>query len=225
MKNLNKSKIVGVAAVSLAAVSLIGVGFASWVITGISSPVSSDNVTVTVGDVTDHRVDLAIVRENCDTVVKFECNGTTGNPIQSSGGNLQDLDFAIGYSLNPKDISLENLPVPVTVSITLGGTFIEWMNSNTGYVSLNCSKDGFKLGTYNDSSKTMTCTMNSATTNKGSNTVTFSFKWGDKFKNKNPADLSSTELESLGGIDTVLKSLKDLKAASSKLISAVVSAA
>ena len=108
MKTLNKSKIVGVAAVSLAAVSLIGVGFASWVISGISSPVSSDNVTVTVGDVTDNRVDLAIVKENCDTVVKFECDGTTGNPIQSNGGNLQDLNFAIGYSLNPKDTKLFN---------------------------------------------------------------------------------------------------------------------
>ena len=225
MKNLNKSKIVGVAAVSLAAVSLIGVGFASWVISGISSPVSSGNVTVTVGDVTDNRVDLAIVKENCDTVVKFECDGTTGNPIQSNGGNLQDLDFAIGYSLNPKDTTLVNLPVSVTVRITLGGTFIEWMNSNTGYVSLNCSKDGFTLGAYDVESKTMTCTMNSATTTKGSNTVGFSFTWGTKFKGTNPAALSATEIEGLGGIETVLQSLKDLKAANSKVISAVVSAA
>ncbi|MDY4549822.1 MAG: hypothetical protein SPG76_03295 [Candidatus Enterosoma sp.] len=225
MKNLNKSKIVGVAAVSLAAVSLIGVGFASWVISGISSPVSSDNVIVTVGDVTDNRVDLAIVSESCDTVVKFECDGTTGNPIQSSGENLQDLNFAIGYSLNPKDTKLVNLPVPVTVSITLGGTFIEWMNSNTGYVSLSCSTKGFTLGTYNEESKTMTCAMNSATTTKGSNTVNFSFAWGTKFKGTNPAALSSEEINSLGGIETVLQSLKNLKAANSKVISAVVSAA
>ena len=104
MKNLNRSKIVGVAAVSLAAVSLIGVGFASWIVGGITGTPTSGQVTVAVGTVKDNRINFSA--SGVETAINFDCNSNKANPIKASYEGSQapeDLFFSLKYSLSSID--------------------------------------------------------------------------------------------------------------------------
>ena len=223
MKTLNKSKIVGVAAVSLAAVSLIGVGFANWIVGGITGAPTSGQVTVAVGEVTDNRITFGASGDNVD--LSFDCNGTQTNPFKSSQATtLEDLSFSIKYSLaSTADESATNLPVNVNVRIQLSGSFIDFMNEHLTYVSLTTPK-GF---TKSDTGYTYTTTTPIST--KQTNTVVnFSFTWGDAFLNVNPAEITQDQFNNNDKsvtITSVKDALVQLKAASgSEVITATVSA-
>ena len=235
MNKLNKGRVLGVAAVTLAAVSLIGVGFASWIVEGIVPSDVNKNVTVSVGDVTDKRVLLEGL--SGDDVISFDCDGTVGNPIQSSKNeqgvaqNLDDRVFSVKYKLTPKDTSLSSLPVSVKVSVTLSGEFIEWMYKNTGYVTLGLDTNtdaDFDLGAYDSSTKTVVATMTSGTNTKMNDfsEIVFKFGWGTKFGGKNPAQLKENEFSQSFTVDQVVQDLGILKTnANTKKINAVISAA
>ena len=222
MKNLNRSKIVGVAAVSLAAVSLIGVGFASWIVGGITGTPTSGQVTVAVGTVKDNRINFSA--SGVETAINFDCNSNKANPIKASYEGSQapeDLFFSLKYSLSSIDnLNAEKLPVSVTVTVALTGDFITFMGSNSNLVSLE-TPAGF---TKNGSSYTYTKTVATKTTDEA---ITFEFKWGESFLKKNPADITQSEFDANNGvtISSVLNDLKTLQgAAKSKTITATISA-
>lgn len=224
MKNLNRSRIVGVAAVSLAAVSLIGVGFASWVVGGVTSTATPGQIDVQVGDVTDNRITFGASGD--DTAINFDCNSNKANPIKASyeGSKApEDLSFSLKYSLssthNPE---ASNLPVSVTVTVELTGDFITFMGNNPTLVSLGTPTTDF---TQNGSGYTYTKTVTTKTTNEA---ITFTFKWGSAFLEKNPADITQAEFNDPSKgitISDVLDQLQTLKtAAKSKAITATISA-
>lgn len=224
MKNLNRSKIVGVAAVSLAAVSLIGVGFASWIVGGITGTPTSGQVTVAVGEVTDNRITFGASGD--DTAINFDCNAHKENPIKASyeGAKApEDLSFSLKYSLSSTgNPNAENLPVNVTVTVELTGDFITFMGNNPTLVSLDEIPTGFRKS---DSGYTYTKTVSTKTTDEA---ITFTFKWGSAFLKKNPAEITQAEFnDSSNGvtISSVLENLKTLRdAAKSKTITATISA-
>lgn len=222
MKNLNRSKIVGVAAVSLAAVSLIGVGFASWVVGGVTSTATPGEVDVKVGTVTDNRINFSA--SGFDTAINFDCNNHTENPIKASyeGDVPEDLSFSLKYSLSSIDNpNAENLPVSVTVTVALTGDFITFMGSHTTLVSLETPTDFTKSG----SGYTYTKTVSTKTTNEE---ITFTFKWGEAFLKKNPAEITQAEFNDSSNGVTITSVLNDLKtlrgAAKEKAITATISA-
>ncbi|MDD6845961.1 MAG: hypothetical protein PUE07_00320 [bacterium] len=226
MKNLNRSKIVGVAAVSLAAVSLIGVGFASWVVGGVNSNATPEEVEVKVGTVTDNRIDFSASK--VDTAINFDCNSNTANPIKASYVGVQegaqapeDLSFSLKYSLSStRDSNLQDLPVSVTVTVALTGSFITFMGNNTTLVSLE-TPAGF---TKSDSGYTYTKSVSKKTTDEA---ITFKFKWGAAFLEKNPADITQSEFDANNEvtISSVLGNLKTLQdAAGTNAITATISA-
>ncbi|MDY3725986.1 MAG: hypothetical protein SOZ75_03925 [Candidatus Enterosoma sp.] len=222
MKKMNKSKVVGVAAVSLAAVSLIGVGFANWIVGGITGTPTSGQVTVAVGEVTDNRIDFSASGDNVD--LSFDCNGKKTNPFKSSEDTkLEDLSFSIKYSLaSTADESASKLPVPVNVKIELSGPFMTFMDSHSTYVSLT-TPDGF---TKSETGYTYTTT-NSISTKQTDTKVIFTFGWGSAFLTVNPADITQEQFDANNGvtITSVKEALVALKgAAGPNVITAKVSA-
>ena len=222
MKKMNKSKVVGVAAVSLAAVSLIGVGFASWVVGGVNSNATPGQINVQVGDVTDNRITFGASGD--DTAINFDCNKNTANPIKASfvGENApEDLSFSLKYSLSSTgNPNVENLPVNVTVTVELTGSFITFMESNPTLVSLGIPT-GFAK---NESGYIYTKTVKTKTTDEK---ITFTFAWGDAFLKHNPADITESEFNANKEvtIQSVLDDLKTLQgAAKSNAITAKISA-
>ena len=223
MKNLNRSKIVGVAAVSLAAVSLIGVGFASWVVGGIIPNATSGEVDVKVGTVTDNRINFSA--SGVETAINFDCNSNTANPIKASyeGSKApEDLSFSLKYSLSSNgNPNAENLPVSVRVTVALTGDFITFMRSNPTLVSLGTPTTDFKQ---NGSDYTYTKTVSKKTTDEA---ITFTFAWGDAFLKHNPADITQSEFDAANEvtISSVLDNLEILRgAAKNKAITATISA-
>lgn len=222
MRKMNKKNVIGIATVSLAAVSLIGVGFASWVVGGITDTATPGQVTVAVGEVTDNRIDFSASGDNVD--LSFDCNGTKTNPFKSSQDTtLEDLSFSIKYSLaSTANESAQNLPVPVNVKIELSGSFMTFMNEHQTFVSLD-TPTGF---TKSETGYTYTTT-NSISTKQTDTKVTFTFRWGSAFLNVNPAEITQAQFDANNGvtITSVKDALVALKgAAGSEVITATVSA-
>ena len=56
-------------------------------------------------------------------------------------------------------------------------------------------------------------------------TYTFTLAWGSKFLNQNPADLTDEQVNTLGGVKTVIESLQAVKAAFASPITVKLSSA
>lgn len=181
MKNLNKSKIVGVAAVSLAAVSLIGVGFASWVISGITNPtVGEESVSVTVGEVIDNRATIEASMDPSNSTLCFDAKKTDkSGAIQHTGETAgEDLTFAIKVKTNK--IESGNISVKAAIK-------------NYDTCTLKTAIDsGYLTGPAISSNPTVTLTGTAQTvttlTSTAEVTLTFSLGWGDKFGGYNPSE-------------------------------------
>lgn len=186
MKTLNKSKIVGVAAVSLAAVSLIGVGFASWIVEGINLPDQGQAVTVTVGTITDNRVNFEAGSEN--HTVAFESNGTDGAVLKGTE-NKQDLNFSVWYKATSTDFFKSN---KLKITLTFSGdlvTLLSGQDASSKYLSLSTSASGWtKTSTSNEFEYTKTITDAVST----QETIDFTFAWGSFFGNDNPSATATT---------------------------------
>lgn len=94
--NMKNKKGLLIAAASVASVGLLGVGFASWIITGQTS-VTTGNVTVNVGDAQDYRitttlVDFALIDLSDDT-------GATTSGDKSSTSLGLNFDFIADSTL------------------------------------------------------------------------------------------------------------------------------
>ncbi|MDD7081346.1 MAG: hypothetical protein PUG97_06590 [bacterium] len=182
MKNLNRSKIVGVAAVSLAAVSLIGVGFASWVVGGITNA-DAQTVTATVGTVTDNRVKVTAGVN--DGTVKIDSK--SGGTVLVGSGDEENLDFSFKYTVTTTNFfDTSNLKV----KLTLTGTLIDLL-SGEGSTYLTLSKDETTGNTFTETSTyVFEKTLNNSVTDE---IVAFKFAWGGFFGYDNPSMLTDAK--------------------------------
>ena len=182
MKTLNKSKIVGVAAVSLAAVSLIGVGFASWVVEGITVTNKDQTVSVTVGEITDNRVNFTAGSE--DHEVAFESNGDSGEVLKGTG-NLQNLDFSVWYTATSKDcFTSKNLKITLTFSGDLVN-LLSGQETEKKYLSLSCTSGWTQTNEF-EYTKTISSKVETR------ETINFTFAWGKFFGGDNPSATATT---------------------------------
>ena len=232
MNKFCKGKTIGIVAASLAAISLVGVGFSAWVINGTTGG-STGDITVNVADVQDKRVQISDAKVN-EGKVKFDSNNRTGGILSGDGQNAEDLSFAISYTVKNytttnkftiyayfstessakfKDVvdkRLITLPTGIGDGTTTGGT----ITKGNGVLTF----DGTKAPT-SDSGITTTI---SETTIGDTYTVTqtFKFGWGKAFASKNPCEVTNTDdiydyekTDKIikGNVDTLKKKLSYLK--------------
>ncbi|MDD7617010.1 MAG: hypothetical protein SPJ51_02475 [Candidatus Enterosoma sp.] len=199
MKNLNKSKIVGVAAVSLAAVSLIGVGFASWVISGITNPNLGDKlVSVTVGDVTDNRATITATMSDDKLCFDAKSNDHSGAIQYTGETGGEDLTFAIKV----KTSSVASGNINVKAKIENYDTCKLKSAITSGYLTGPAIGPDSNKVTLNDTAQIVT-----TLTSTDEVTLAFTLGWGTKFGGFNPA-----EYEDHGGnVSTIVTDLQGFK--------------
>lgn len=101
MRRNKKSKMTMLVVGGLAAVSLVSVGFANWVLVGTQGKES--NITVTAGEVEDRSLITTIYTEDqgSDLTLSFDNakDGGTNNVFDSSSTGTEDLSFAIKFKI------------------------------------------------------------------------------------------------------------------------------
>lgn len=212
MNKFNKGKLIGIVAASLSAVSLMGVGFASWIVAGTEGSAAENNITVTVADVQDQRVTIteAKVAANNNTI-NFDANGD-GVLLKPSGNVAEDLTFGIEFKLklgaNAKD-SFSGIKAYVT-----GTDLLSAVNSNFVTLPTGVYKDETTMKAAESTafvySGSELSKANSTDNNDGSTTytitTTLSMGWGSAFGNANPAKLTKSNK-----LDDYIRDLKALK--------------
>ncbi len=99
MNKLNKGKAISIVSLSLAAVSLAGVGFSAWVISGQNSADATGSVSVEVAQISDLRATITAASvDSTNNSIKFDAEGK-GEYISASSDSSQDLTFSISYSV------------------------------------------------------------------------------------------------------------------------------
>lgn len=202
MKNLNKSKIVGVAAVSLAAVSLIGVGFASWVVSGITNPdVGETPVSVTVGQVIDNRATIEASMDPSNNTLCFDAKKTDkSGAIQYTGETAgEDLTFAIKVKTNK--IESGNISVKAAIQ-NYNSSKLKTAIDNGYLTGPAIGSDPDKV-TLDGTAQTVTTLTSTAEV-----TLTFTLGWGAKFGGWNPSEYEDHE----GVVSDIVSNLQAFKA-------------
>ena len=92
MKKLKNGKTIGIVTASLAAVSLFGVGFSAWVISGTKGDTTKD-INVTVAEIQDKRITLALTSSPVDGSLVFDSatNDNKGDITTAAGSQTQSL--------------------------------------------------------------------------------------------------------------------------------------
>lgn len=194
MNKLNKGKLIGVVAASLSAVSLMGVGFASWVISGKDN--GNAQIAVTVGDIQDKRVEFSIKPAvGTNNAVKFDADSKYSGGLITAGDNsVEDLTFNVTYTVKAYK-SATNW----TVSAKLIGTnYAEAVTARYIKMPTTLSTTGetaLTKPTENSTSGDVKVTIGDTNAEYTTYTVdqTFTFKWGEAFNNTNPCNVKTGE--------------------------------
>ena len=218
MKNIKKNKIVLYSLLSLMGVSLLTIGFSSFIIDGSVSD-DSYGVTANLGDVIDNTIITTINDSECDYNISFD-NLENGNGNITNGDKKEeDLEFKIVYTLQTttNDINLNNYKVSVSINNDAKESYASLKDSNNfSYIDSSCLTDfSFTLPSSNGNITTnpiVNNVTNSVTyiNNKEAKvTSIFSFKWGEKFNNTNPC--YSTDINIGTYLNDFVNKCKNLK--------------
>lgn len=232
MKKINKGKLIGFVAASLSAVSLMGVGFASWVLTGTNNMDTTGNITVNVGDVEDKRVLIqsAVVDANNNTVA-FDANskGSGDLGIEGTGDQAEDRTFSLTYVVRVHNgmTSAWNVKAQLTGNADNYKTAVNKKKYITMPMEIGLDAEKISVSsTSTDQAGKLTIdkSTDSATTGYTDWKVnqTFKFGWGDAFAGKNPVNITKNDDIILDGAtstvtadaDKVVTNIKGLKALS-----------
>ena len=219
MNKMTKVKILTGSLFGLAAVSLVGVAFSSWVIQS-TNDVEFNSFNVSVSDVSDKSLVISEITSTDQNIV-FDAkeNDTTG-PIVWDGTNKEDLTFNFSFTISDVLNAEGNFTKDV-------GVYIKWEN-HSAYDTLigkeyitapqrdgasaltdsNTSLFEYKTGTAIPSdSNGLTFEASEGNTDL-TVTAAYSFAWGNEFGGKNPSEFATDE--NLSTVLTALKELEDL---------------
>ena len=195
MKKSRKSKIVLLSVLGLATVSLATVGFASWVISGVT-PATQQNIAVSAGTVTDNSLIAEILSTpKPDLTVAFENKSSEGT-FSNSGDGVEDLEFGFSVKVTGKKTVLGGIQIQFTPSADfekLTGTTTA-SDTSDDYIVMPYSSE--KVVTVNikealanqELANGGTVTVSSSTDTETTYTCSFKFDWGKAFLNKNPTN-------------------------------------
>lgn len=226
MNKLNKGKLLGIVAAGLSTVSLMGVGFAAWIING-GDKTNIENIQIAVADTVDNSIKFTSASVSEPTISFDAKKDDSTGPITGDGKNNEDLDFSIQYVLTCPDASKFGgvkaymTIADATADNSAGKALAEAISSPKNYLIAPLSTLDTEKTTIASSLTTKTEDATAdiphkkySTSVDGSGTTytfttVFSFNWGSAFDNSNPS-VYATE----GTKETVITALKALKAAS-----------
>lgn len=203
MKNLKTKKIVLGTVMALSAVSLASVGFANWVINGITG-VDQGNIDVSVGQIADSSVTATLVTGECETVVKFDNIAKDANVpdgykrlYENGDTGVEDLTFKVSFNVSTTgEVDVKTLFDQVVFTLNTSSAFKTCVTD--GYITSPFSnyvdaKDGTFNSTYTLTNIASNSNSNPKITLHTTNNIKlikidaeFSFGWGEKFNNHNP---------------------------------------
>lgn len=232
MNKLNKGKLLGIVAAGLSTVSLMGVGFAAWVITGGANK-DIGNIQITVANTKDNSIKFTSASVSKDNpTISFDAkkDDTTG-PITGDGTNDEDLNFSIEYKLTCPDASkFGGVKAYMTIEDatkenSAGKALADAIGSKNYLIAplSTSTSDTDKtaiastLTTNIDDpntaklpNKKYSTTVENGTDSSTYNfTTVFSFNWGSAFKNQNPSEFATAD-----NVETVKTDLAALEVAS-----------
>ncbi len=211
MNKFNKGKTIGIVAASLAAVSLLGVGFSTWIIS-TKTDTSVSNISVTVAETKNIsvKIDNADL-STADNSVTFNADATkmnaaTGHLLSCSSDDKEDLSFTLTYDVIVGK-EAKSWQIMAAIDDGTNGTNGKFATAVTTrkYIALpstlgittgvECLNQGST--TNDDTGLTVTgssdVTENGLTYNKYSITQKFTFSWGLAFANKNPVEVTNKD--------------------------------
>lgn len=231
------------AILGLVGVSLLGVGFSSWMINASTQTTAANNVTVSAGDFSDKRFDFKIT-EKTDTTVKFDSVAGDSDTIKGDAGQ-EDLNFTIKCSIKNTGTTATDL-VGIFVKFEDAGTskigdlvtnkYIQTpvafgtdsSDSTNGTYGYNVLKGSQLSETTVEESYTNPASAKKFTFTVAENeengtydiTMTFNFAWGESFNYDNPANANSSDSH----YNSTIEGLKALSAADSLALNVTLTA-
>lgn len=221
MKKRQKSKMTMLIVGGLAAVSLVSVGFASWVISGTTAA-KTQTVNVAVGTVNNDSLTATVLDSGKNLDLSFDnVESPTGGVLSNNSSTYEDLEFTIPVKI------AGNLSKLNTIDFTFTGTLVDaalYGSESTEYliapwVTISDAKK--VVYTYGSKSLNPTDTKRvsasePAVTKEGNLdtvtvTFTFKFQWGAAFNNANPGNVTITSsytkqtlIDRLNAFDTAM---------------------
>lgn len=216
MKKSRKSKIVLLSVLGLATVSLATVGFASWVISGVTE-VKDQNITATVGAVVDNTLTAAIT-ETTNIGVNFDNVSGGGNGFTNGDTKAEDLNVEFKATITGNNLDVLSsvkfvfAPSENFLALTGSGTsdtaddyiVFPFTDASNKTITLTKGSSGYELSGHTNQSSVTTSISDKVLTL----TCNFKFAWGAAFGNKNPGD--STNNTPKADLVTRLKAFKQV---------------
>lgn len=209
MNKLNKGKAIGIVSLSLAAVSLAGVGFSAWVFSGTTTK-DTGVISVTTAEVYDKRMEITAASvDNSDNSIKFDAV-SGGNLITASSDAAEDLTFKINYTVKVgADLSnfggvkgyVQNSGCDMLKAVNLNyvtlpaGVYVSEAEMEKGNVYITTSSEMENPTVDTSENKIYTVTGEKLT-----------MDWGSAFNKNNPSKL--TDASKVNDYITYLKELK-----------------
>ncbi len=193
MKNRKKNKYIVYGVIALSALSLVGVGFATWNIDGSLDDKTS--VTVSVGDLTNKTLIVEI--QKSDLNIAFDNVENGGTNISNGDDGKEDLSFTVNFRLESSRTINDANTFKITASFNSTSISKYQELDKENYIVADCLTDfSFNLPTSSDPLTKIPLTTNNSYI-EGSITydddfkgalviLTYKFAWGSKFNDKNP---------------------------------------
>lgn len=219
MNKMTKVKILTGSLFGLAAVSLVGVAFSSWVIQSTNSE-TFNSFKVSVSDVSDKRLVISkITSTDQDIVFDAKESDTTG-PIVWDGSHSEDLTFNFSFTISDvldgqgkfkKDVGVNiKWDNPSAYSTLIGKNYITapQRDGANALTDSNASLFEYKTGeTIPGESNGLTFAASGEGNTDLTVTAAYSFAWGTAFEGNNPSEFANDD-----NLDDVITALEALKA-------------
>lgn len=220
---IKHNKILTYSMLGLAAVSLVGVAFSSWLVQEIQGA-KVENITVSVADVQDKSLIIteAKLDENNSTFL-FDAkeDDKTGPIIYTGNTGGEDLTFGITFKVE-KALNADG----TAAADHFGGVHVKWEVTNDAagqalksaitndYIvsplsDSNVALPEFTIGSASGTNVKVTYKADTVTKTTLNVSVTFSFAWGSVTNNQNPGEYATDS----GTTQTALQVLNALQAA------------
>ncbi len=202
MNKFSKGRIVGVVAACLSAVSLMGIGFSTWIIEAKNTATTGD-ISVTVADTKDISVTISDASVTDGTVI-FDANATdhtSDSILNCASGDKEDLTFTLSYKVNVA-ADAKSWQIMAGINDT-DGNYTTAVNTRK-YIALpstlglkTTSTDGSKECLNQGSTSGTGLTITSSTSTTDSSTTytvsqSFTFSWGEAFASMNPVKVTKS---------------------------------
>lgn len=209
MKNVKRTKTIAAICTSLAAVSLTGVGFATWLIIGTTNDKPTGNVSIQVADIEDDEVLITEASVTDGTICFGPAVGDTTGPITANGADTEDLSITFTFTVTCPTASVFG---NVTAKMELDGT----SPANTAFETAISSNYINAPDIYSTTDVAVAFLLPTAEADGSYKfTVNRSFTWGSEFGGQNPSVYANDS--NLSQVRSALETLHEASGASLKI--------